>query len=325
MAVYGGYDPGTFQAWALNLFNGIFVSAGIARGFQVTQNSPTGMSILATLDGTHSDAVVYLANGCWLRIDAVTTFSIGSNSSGSTRTDALVATVDPSGNPTVSLAVQANWSNGFTAPATNQFVIALISVANGASSILNANITMNAATASITTGAGGANSLQASDGVGLTVQDSSASSTLSVILTGLTSGVGRGIAIQTMDSSAIGHTSTFDMAGNLNVPGAFQASLPGSGSNALTALDLPVSGTPTVNNHWQLYYDGATGNLIFKDVTHTRTVFGLAAGSGEPFGPNGQALPQLRSIGGGSAGGDIWEGATDPGASAGEGDLWVAG
>lgn len=392
MTVYGGFDPGTFQGWSLNLFADLFTNPGVARGFQVTQTGTPSMAVQANLDATAQDGVVILPNGAWVRIDAVTTFSISGNSSGSTRTDALVAQVDPANGANFSLAVQANWSTGFTAANNNQIVIALISVANGASSIVNANITMTSQVASVIA-TGGSNSMVASDGVGLSVADNSTSSTLTVQLTGLTSGVGRAITIRTTDSSSIGHQSTFDMSGNLTVPGSFigqqgakfypispptsdaiylynissvlavnmgaipnsgyyaydvinggyifnsgtknginflgfvttpsyfQTAIAGSGNNWYTIFDVPISGTPTITNSWRIIYNGQTGAVMFYDITHNHLTMSLDP-NGNVYGQNG-VLGQLRSNGGGAAGAAIWVGTTDPGANAGEGDIWI--
>lgn len=330
MSVYGGYDPGTFQAWALNLFTNIFVKAGIARGMSVTQTATPSMAVLVNLDPTANDGVVYLANGCWLRIDAQQTFSIGANSSGSTRTDALVATVDPSGTPAPSLTIQANWPNGFTAPSANEFVVALISVANGASSILNANITLNSATASVTASGGSSNSMTASDGVGLSVQDSSASSVLSVVLTGLTTGEGRAITIQATDSSAIGHQFTFGSDSSFTVPGELFTGSLYSDSGAVTSNGTGSFHAVTYTGPILIDTEGnqtvirsqPTGNPIIVQINGINTQFNtdgtLTLGSG------GKAAG-TQSVGGGASGERIWEGTSDPGVSAGEGDMWVDG
>ena len=233
MPVYGGFDPGTWQAWSLNLLSQVFVKPGIARGFQVTQISTPAMEVKATLDSTWSDGVLYLTNGAFMRIDVEQGFTISNNTSGTTRTDALIAVVDPANAGNTGLSIQANWSTGFTAPNNNTFVIALISVPNNATQILNANITMNSAVATITgTNISGNNSIIAADGDGLALQDNSASSTMTLVMTGLTTGVGRSLILQTTDISAIGHSFTFGTDDSLaSALGTFIAAISASSSN----------------------------------------------------------------------------------------------
>jgi hypothetical protein len=49
-------------------------------------------------------------------------------------------------------------------------------------------------------------------------------------------------------------------------------------------------------------------------------------GTGVINGGNGYAwLAQMLSVGGGAPGAHIWQGTTDPGASASEGDIWIVG
>lgn len=252
MSVYGGFDPGTFQAWSLNLFSNIFLSPGIARGFTVTQNSPAGMSVLATLDPTANDGVVYLSNGAWVRIDSTQTFSIGANSSGSTRTDALVAEVDPANSSNFSLGIQANWANGFV-PGANQFVIALISVANGASSITNGNITMNSAQASVKlTNTSGISTLIASDGVGLTLTDNSASSQMLLVPHNLPLGNFRQLILQPVDASGIGHQFVFGQDGGFQAPAYF------------TLNPNNVNGG---GKTWQIFVNAGDGHIQIQDQT----------------------------------------------------------
>lgn len=383
MTVYGGFDPGTFQAWALNLFPSVFVTAGIARGFQVGPTSPAGMSVQVTLDATANDAVLYLSNGCWMRLDAVTQFSITPNSTGSTRTDALVAQVDPNNSSNLKLSVQANWASGFT-PGTNQFVVALISVASGASTITSGNITMNSSSAKISgTSNSASNSLVASDGVGLTVQDNSTSSVLSLALTGLSTGVGRSIVIQTTDASSIGHLFTFGTDSSLKVPGQLTAHGVLAYPDAPTGTDDSVVLYDRNNTLGALFgvtqsgggaylYDSFHNGYIFQSGTNTGVTFPGSVTANTFNGPalidveSGQTVirPQptsdnlviqvngyntnfnndgtvhvpgklylyngtswaIQAIGSGAgAGASIWEGPTDPGAGAGEGDIWVAG
>lgn len=231
MTVYGGYSPTTYNAWALNLFNTVFVSAGIARGLQVSATSPASMLVTLSTDPTWNDGVCFLPNGCFLRIDAGLSLTVSPNTSGATRTDAVVATVDPTNAAALSLSIQANWPSGFSGTSA-QLVLALISVANNATSIINSNITQTSAVAKVTGTGGGGGSMTASDGVGLTVQDNSATSTLSLVLTGLTTGVGRNITIQTTDTSAIGHAYTFDTTGKLLFPTGTGAILRSAGGGA---------------------------------------------------------------------------------------------
>lgn len=263
MAVYGAFEPGSFNAWTLNLFADVFVLPGVARGMQVT--APGGMQVQLTLDGTANDGVCYLPNGGFIRIDTVQTFPVPNNSSGGTRTDAVVAFVDPTGiaSPSFSLTYVTNWSSAFSPGNNNQLVLALVSVPNGAATISTGNITNNPNAAKLTGTAGG-NSMVAADGVGLTVQDNTSSATLSVVLTGLTNGAGRSIAIQTTDISAIGHQATFDQAGNLVLSG----SLTTYGRNTFNGLN-PLTGGPSA-------YD----NIVLVPNTSQYTVnIGAADGS----------------------------------------------
>lgn len=109
---------------------------------QVT--APGGMAVSLGVDATALDGVCILPNGGWVRIDQAITFTVPSNGGGGTRTDAIVAFLDPTGvaNPEFSITYNSNWSNGFTGNG-NQTVIALISVSVGAVSIALNNITMN--------------------------------------------------------------------------------------------------------------------------------------------------------------------------------------
>lgn len=256
MAQYGGFDPGTYQAWALNLTQSVFGTAGIARGFQVT--APGGMTVNVTLDPTALDAVCYLPNGCWVRLDAQQSFTVPANGTGGTRTDAIVAFVDPTGGttPPNSLTYQTNWATGFGAN-NNQFVIALISVAANASNIVSGNISMNTAVAKLGNAGGASNSMVATDGVGLAVQDNSTLSQLSVVLTGLTTGVGRSIVLQTTDKSGISRQFLFNSDGTALFPGTVTMSggvqatnLTVMGAlNVVGAATLPtVTGPITFNN-----------------------------------------------------------------------------
>lgn len=212
MSTFGGFDPGTFQSWALNLFPSVFVTAGVVRGLQCTQTSPTGLSVQLSTDPTFLDGVAYLPNGCWVRIDAVLTLSVPGNSSGATRTDAVVATVDPSGSPTPRIAYVTNWAGGFSG-ATNQLVIATVSVANNASTIVNGNITQNPTTAGFT-GASQARQLAAGGQVLTTATstyltaslDQSGSAQFNV---STQYGTARGTTITTVDASNINHAALY--------------------------------------------------------------------------------------------------------------------
>lgn len=305
MTVFGGFDPGTWQAWSLNLLSQVFVKAGIARGFQVTQTSPAAMSIQVNLDPTWLDGVLYLANGAFMRVDAQTTFTISPNTSGSTRTDALIAQVDPTNAGNTSLSVQANWANGFSPTSNTQFVVALISVPNLASSIVNANITMNSSVATITgTSTSGSNTLVASDGVGISLQDNSSVSTMTLVMTGLSTGIGRIFGIRTTDASAIGHTYTFDT--NMNITGQ---------NAAMIQLGNPTYG--------DIKLIAGTGNYTYIMGTNGSGSYTVVKKDGYLYDSSGANYAIIRSAGGGAAGRTIWVGTTDPGSLAQEGDIWV--
>lgn len=260
MSVYGAFEPGSFNAWALNLFADVFVTPGVARGMQVT--APGGMQVSVTLDSTANDGVCWLPNGGFLRIDTVQTFPVPNNSSGGTRTDAVVAFVDPTGiaNPSFSLTYVTNWSSGFAPANNNQLVLALVSVPNGAVAISTGNITNNSNPATVVGTAGGSNSMVAPDGVGLTVQDNTSSATLTVALTGLTNGAGRSIAIQTTDVSAIGHQATFGQNGGLTLA---------SGNLNLSSGEV-VAISPA-----------STGDAFFMK-NHNDNTYGTILGIGDP-------------------------------------------
>lgn len=353
MTIYGGFDPATFQAWALNLFADIFITPGIARGFQVTQTGLPSMAVLVNLDSVANDAVCYFSSGAWLRVDAITQFSISSNTSGATRTDALVAQVDPLNAGNLSLSIQANWSQGFNPTNPNQLVIALISVANNAVNILNANITMTSQTAKVTGAGGSTSSMVASDGVGLAVQDNSASSALSVVLTGLTTGVGRAIIIQPTDSSGIGHAFTFGADSNFYALGT--GGYIGSNQEQATGFSLYSTGGDTWlgggarpikintagtiylsnNNYWDTVSDkfingaGQATQYVFTNGANARLAWRYslnAAAAGATINWSAyNYFPAMANNGGAAAGTTIWQGGNDPGGLAVEGDLWAAG
>lgn len=122
--------------------------------YKVTQSSPTGMSVLVGSGAgvsTPHRAALYIssANSYYLSLlDAQATLTIGSNASGSTRVDLICIKFDTGVSPDAdasniaSLVVVAGTPGG-GAPSTpaNHYVLAQVSVASGASSISNANIT----------------------------------------------------------------------------------------------------------------------------------------------------------------------------------------
>lgn len=140
MTVYTGFTSGQYQAWALDLNQNVLGQPGIARAMNVTPNSPAGMSVLVTADAVNGDGVCYVPNGSWLRIDATTTLSVPNNTSGATRTDAVVATVDPSLATASGLTYVTNWTTGLRGNNTTQFVLALVFVPNNATSVIASDI-----------------------------------------------------------------------------------------------------------------------------------------------------------------------------------------
>ena len=147
MTTYTGFDPGTFQPWALNLTQDALGTAGVARGMQVTPAAPAALTVVVGIDPYNLDGVCFLPNGAWARIDAALNLSVPANNSGVARTDAVVAQIDPTGiNPGV-ISYITNWTtgwkgNGYGTPSSpnNQLVLALVTVPNGASSIVASNI-----------------------------------------------------------------------------------------------------------------------------------------------------------------------------------------
>lgn len=295
MAIYGGFAPGTYNGWSLNLLADIFVTPGISRGLQVT--APGGMQVNVGVDATNGDGVCWLPNGCFVRIDAATAFAVPGNGSGSTRTDAVVAFCDPTGasNPSFSLSYQTNWSSGFAPGTTNQLVIALVSVANGAVTISPGNITQNTAAASIT-GIGGSNSMVASDGVGLTVQDNSSTNLLAVVLTGLSTNQGRNIGIQTTDVSSIGHSYQFTQDNGLVLPQNTTArGYIGNAARIImnqTAVSQETAGTylfymSLVNNStFDLHIQAGNGTLAFDMLNGTTRIDTKGNFTGGAYGIN---------------------------------------
>lgn len=74
------------------------------------------------------------------------------------------------------------------------------------------------------------------------------------------------------------------------------------------SLDLHVGNGS--GNITALHLDGATGNVVIPQIATDNS---------------GNSYAICKSAGGGSAGRVMWEGTTDPGASANEGDLWMDG
>lgn len=213
MATYGGFAPGSYNAWALNLITDVFCTPGVSRGMNVT--APGGMAVSLGVDPVALDGVVVLPNGAWMRIDQAITYTVPANGGSGTRTDAIVAFLDPTGvaNPEFSITYNANWAGGFTGNTNNQWVIAQINVAVGAVSIAANNITMNPNTAHF----GNPTQLTAADGIGIRVIDSSATSQ-----TILQSTIGtpsyRALVLQAIDSAGGGHNFLFDQNGNAAIP-----------------------------------------------------------------------------------------------------------
>jgi hypothetical protein len=339
MATYGGFTNGTYPAWALNLLQNVFGTAGIARGLQVT--APGGMTVGVSLNGPTSDGVCFIANGGFVRIDAALTFSVPNNGSGGTRTDAIVAFVDPTGaaSPSTSITYQTNWAGGFGGASANQLVLALITVANGASSISSGNISMNSATAAIGSGGGGGggNSMTDADGIGLKVQDNTSSSVLSVVLTGLTTGHGRAINIVATDRSAISHQFAFQTDGGLVIPGYLTMNGALSGITSLvTTSDVSVGGILNVGGYEVRL---GMGNQVTNGNSGTSRAMSKASGNTLALNPNGDfssvdirgsvftysgsSVAFFVKTGSSTAGRRIFVGTSTP-SGAQEGDIWIA-
>jgi hypothetical protein len=208
------------------------------------------MNVTLTVDPTAGDAVIVLPNGAFVRTDQAITFTVPSNGGAGTRTDAIVAFVDPTGvaSPSFSLTYVQSWVGGFTGNTANQWVVALISVAVGAVAISLSNITQNPTVAQFgTTGA-----LTASDGQKLQIVDFSGSGQLYLQPVVSTPNY-RMIVMQAMDSTGIGHNFIFDTLGQLTVPGEtiyFGALVGGQASRLLydpanfqIELSTPLAGT----------------------------------------------------------------------------------
>jgi hypothetical protein len=142
MTIFGGFDPGTFQPWALNINQNALGTAGIARGMAVTPTPVTpDMNVVIGVDPIQGDGICFLPNGAWMRIDSPVTLPVPANTSGNSRTDAVVVQVDPTGSFVVSMFYQTNWVYGwFNKTTPYQMAIAQISVPNGASAIAAGNI-----------------------------------------------------------------------------------------------------------------------------------------------------------------------------------------
>lgn len=145
MTLYTGFDPGTYQPWALNLTQQTLGQPGIAHGFKVQPVTPASMNVQLTLDAVSGDAVLFLGNGGWCRIDQVVTLAVPSNTTGTNRTDAVLFQMDPTGETSSQFYYAPNWTTGF-APQSyagstqNCFVLAVVTVPNNATSITTSNI-----------------------------------------------------------------------------------------------------------------------------------------------------------------------------------------
>lgn len=254
MAVTGGYAPGTYQAADLNRLQSIFGAPGIARGMQVVPTTPLGMSVNVTV-GAQGDGVCYLPNGGWVRIDAQLLLNVPSNSSGSTRNDAVVATMDPTGNSGApSVAYVTNWAGGFNGGTTNQLVLALVSVANNATQITSGNITQNQAAASFgnASTAGTANTVgpiatsngayvsqvqTSTIGFGWGIIDNTASAVIEVMPVAL-SGTGRGMQLDYTDAANVQHPGVLVGATAITAVGAVTASAFHGPADALASISI---------------------------------------------------------------------------------------
>lgn len=238
MATYGGFAPGSYNAWALNLITDIFCSAGVARGMQVT--APGGMAVSLGVDPTALDGVVVLPNGGWVRIDQAITYTVPANNGSGTRTDAIVAFLDPTGvaNPEFSITYNSNWSNGFTGNG-NQQVIALISVAVGAVSIALSNITMNPATAHFGNQAALMVSNTAS-GEGITATE--ALGQISLVPYSTPAGQARDIIISAVNAAGSKSSWTFNSGGGFIVPGGIVPVAGGVVGAGIRLVDLSANG-----------------------------------------------------------------------------------
>lgn len=239
MATYGGFAPGSYNAWALNLITDLFCSPGVARGMQVT--APGGMAVTLGVDPTALDGVVILPNGGWVRIDQAITYTVPANNGSGTRTDAIIAFLDPTGvaNPEFSLTYNANWVGGFTGGNGNQQVIALISVSVGAVSISAGNITKNPNGAIF----GNQVALLANNTAsGEGVQVTEAFGQLSLVPYNTPAGQARDLVIAAVNAAGTKSNWTFNSGGSLIVPGNIQPVVAGVVGAGIRLSDNSSSG-----------------------------------------------------------------------------------
>ena len=241
MATYAGFAPGNYNAWALNLLSDVFCTPGVGRGLAVS--APGGMSVTVGVDAVAGDGVVVLPNGGWLRIDQAVTFTVSANSTGSTRNDAIVAFLDPTGvaNPVYSLTYTTNWAGGFTGNNNNQWVIATVAVPNGAVSIALANITTNPRVASF----GGNKLLDPGTAQGIQVTDLTAAAQTYIQSTVSTPSY-RAMVLQARDSAGVGHNFVFDQNGAATIPAGIFYGNAEAGAQALITHD-PAN---HINTYW---------------------------------------------------------------------------
>lgn len=140
MTVYTGFQSGTYQAWALNVYQNALGQPGPARAVGVTPSSTPGMSVVVTTDPVKGDGIAFLANGGWVRIDQPVTLTVGNNASGQTRNDAVVAIVDPTGSTTSGIYYLQGWGTSWKGANDNEVVLAQVQVPNNATSIISSNI-----------------------------------------------------------------------------------------------------------------------------------------------------------------------------------------
>jgi hypothetical protein len=156
----------------------------------------------------------------------------------------------------------------------------------------------------------------------------------------LQSGAANGFTFQTWTGTA--NAGPLSIGGQFNgaasyvdAGGVYTVAPVSSGVNWTWAFRVKPTGN-TVDKDWLLLHDGGTGNLFFYDNTDAKTVLVMKpdtsvwfannlanVDSAGHFWDNGNPVTNNRSAGGGSAGRTVWVGTTDPGASAGEGDIWI--
>lgn len=249
MTVYGAFAPGSYNAWTLNLITDVFCTPGVARGGAVT--APGGMNVTLGVDAVAGDCVIVLPNGGYIRSDQAITFVVPSNGGSGTRTDAIVAFLDPTGvaSPSYSLAYTTSWAGGFTGNNANQWVVALVSVAVGAASISGGNITQNPSVANF----GNPSFVQSTnDQNGFLVNDSADKTYLVVGFNHSTQPTPnpRSVVLVAQNSAGAQFQFTHDYFGNLTIPGQFAATFP----NGVT---------------YQTFYsvNSTAGNRIFVQTT----------------------------------------------------------